>query len=33
VISDRGLRFVASIAIDSRDRIVGAGNVIVRLLG
>jgi uncharacterized delta-60 repeat protein len=33
VISDRGLRFVASIAIDSRNRIVGAGNVLVRLLG
>ena len=28
-----GLRLVASLAIDSRNRIVGAGNVIVRLLG
>jgi uncharacterized delta-60 repeat protein len=29
----RGLRAVLSIAIDPRDRIVGAGNVLVRLLG
>jgi uncharacterized delta-60 repeat protein len=29
----RGLRFVGSSAIDSHDRIVGAGNAVIRLLG
>jgi hypothetical protein len=32
-IVDRGLNFVDSISIDSRDRIVGAGDAVVRLLG
>jgi uncharacterized delta-60 repeat protein len=32
-IVDRGLNFVDSISIDSRNRIVGAGDAVVRLLG
>jgi len=32
-IVDRGLNFVTSISIDSRNRIVGAGDAVVRLLG